>query len=331
MFSVVIPLFEKRGYIQRALDSVFAQSIEWTAVPEIIVVNDGSTDGGDAVARAQSDPRVRSIDQPNRGVSAARNTGIAAASQPFIAFLDADDRWRPEFLARMRDLIAAWPGAAIYGSGFETIQKGRDVSRHAVFSREIAGGSPTGGPVDSFTARARDTVFNSSSIVVPKAAAMAVGGFPEGVKHGEDLMFWDRLALHGPVILTPEPLAEYDTSVPGQATEFWKRDYKQRFEILEYHRFLAEELRRAGPSSPPASFVRHARTHLRTAVLQRFYWGKFDAVDRLWRELGLEGLGLGPVAATAAWVARQRMVQLFASASLAAVRSVRSVIRGAGV
>ena len=160
---------------------------------------------------------------------------------------------------------------------------------------------------------------------------MAIGGFPEGVKHGEDLMFWDRLALRGPVVLTPEPLAEYDTSVPGQATEFWKRDYKQRFEILEYHRFLADALRREGPGSPPASFVRHGRTHLRTAVLQRFYWGKFDAVDRLWRELGLEGLGLGAVAATAAWAARQRMVQPFVSASLAAVRSVRSVIRGGGV
>ncbi|MFM7108186.1 MAG: glycosyltransferase [Planctomycetaceae bacterium] len=78
MFSVVIALYQKRGYIQRALDSVYAQSIEPAAVPEIIVVNDGSSDGGDAVARSQADPRVWVIDQPNRGVGVARNAGIAA-------------------------------------------------------------------------------------------------------------------------------------------------------------------------------------------------------------------------------------------------------------
>ncbi|MFM9058244.1 MAG: glycosyltransferase family 2 protein [Planctomycetaceae bacterium] len=330
MFTVVIPLFEKRAYLQRALDSVYAQAIEPAVVPEIVVVNDGSTDGGDAVARAQADPRVRVIDQPNRGVSAARNAGIAAAGQPFVAFLDADDRWRPEFLARMRDLIARHPGGALYGSGFVTLRDGREASRHGALPREIGGDPTCGGPVDSFASRARDTVFNSSSIVVPKAAALEVGGFPDGVAHGEDHMFWDRLALHGPVVLSPEPLAEYDTSVPGQAIEFWNGDYRRRFEILAHHRFLADELRRRATSGAgPASFIGHARRHLRTAVLQRFYWGNFVAVDRLWRELRLDGLGLGAAAAMAAWVARRRVVQPLAGAALGVIRGVRSFTRPA--
>jgi glycosyltransferase involved in cell wall biosynthesis len=329
MFSVVIPLFEKRDYIQRALDSVYAQTIDAGAVPEIIVVNDGSTDGGDAVPRSQADPRVRVIDQPNRGVSAARNAGIAAAHQPFVAFLDADDRWRPGFLTRMRDLIAAHPAATLYGAGFVTMRDGREVSRHAALPSEIEGGSAVGGPVDSFAVRRRDQVFNSSSIVVPKEAALAVGGFPEGSSHGEDLMVWDRLALRGAVVLAPEPLAEYDTSVPGQATEYWDGAYKQRFDVLAYHRFLADEVRHRATSGGriDASFVAHARRALRTAVLQRLYWSNFAAVDRLWRELRLDDLGLGPAADLAVAIARRPLVQPPAGLALRLARVLRSAAR----
>lgn len=335
MFTVVIPLFEKRDYIQRALDSIYAQSIEREAVPEIVVVNDGSTDGGDAVAKAQADPRVRVIDQPNRGVSAARNAGIAAAGQPFIALLDADDRWRPGFLARMRDLIAAHPGATLYGSGFTTVRGGEPESDHGVRGDEVQGRAErhaghVAGQVDFFRAWRRDHVVHPSGSVVPREAATAVGGFQEGLAYCEDHLFLAKLALTGPVVLTSEPLVEYDVDVPGQAIEFWRGPYQARFDVLDYHRFLAGEVRRrCGGAAHPyaAAFCDYARLQLRTAVLQRLYWGNFAAVDRIWRELGLDGLGLGSSAATAAWVARQRVVQPFAAAALAAVRGVRSTLR----
>ena len=335
MFTVVIPLYQKRGYIQRALDSVYAQSIEREAVPEIVVVNDGSTDGGDAVAKAQADPRVRVIDQPNRGVSAARNAGIAAAGQPFIALLDADDRWRPEFLARMRDLIAAHPGAALYGSGFTTVRGGEPESDHGVRLGEVRGRAErhaghVAGQVDFFRAWCRDHVVHPSGSVVPREAAAAVGGFQEGLAHCEDHLFLTKLALAGPVVLTSEPLVEYDVAVPGQFIEFWRGPYQERFDVLDYHRFLATEVRRrcAETQQPgDAAFCHYARLQLRTAVLQRLYWGNFAAVHRAWRELQLDGLGLGSAAATAAWVARQRVVQPLAAAALTAVRGVRSTLR----
>jgi len=335
MFSVVIPLFQKRGYIQRALDSVYAQSIEREAVTEIVVVNDGSTDGGDVVARAQTDPRVRVLDQPNRGVSAARNAGIAAAGQPFLAFLDADDRWRPTFLARMRDLVTTHPGAMLYGAGYVTMRAGRETTRHGIRPDDLiaAAARPEAdahGPVDFFRAWDRDVVTHSSCIVVPRQAAVDVGGFPEGVTHTEDYLFWAKLAVAGAVVLTSEPLAEYDASVPGQAVEYWTTAYTERFDILEFHRFLAAELRRRGIAAVDPSFAGFARRQLRTAVLQRLYWGNFAAVDRMWRELRLDGLGLGPAAGAAAWMAGRRVVQPAVGLALAAVRGVRTAARRVG-
>jgi glycosyltransferase involved in cell wall biosynthesis len=335
MFSVVIPLFDKRDYFQRALDSVYAQSLDPAAVPEIIVVNDGSTDGGDAVARAQADRRVRVIDQPNRGVSAARNAGIAAAGQPFIAFLDADDRWQPAFLSRMRDLIAKWPGGVLYGSGFTTVRDGRPEQTHGIRAADLEEppadrGGPVAGRVDYFHAARREIVTHPSCMVVPKSAAIGVGGFAEGVTHCEDYLFWTKLALAGPVVLTAEPLAEYDVAVPGQAVEFWTRGYRERFDILEFHRFLAAELGRrtnGGDRAADRSFAAYARGELRTALLQRLYWGNFAAADRLWRELALADLGLGPVAATAAWVSRHPAVHPPAGLALAAVRGLRAAAR----
>jgi glycosyltransferase involved in cell wall biosynthesis len=334
MFSVVIPLFDKGPYVRRAVDSVGAQ----TLLPaEVVVVNDGSRDDGAAVTRAAAGRfpvPLRVIDQPNHGVSAARNAGIAAARQPFVAFLDADDRWRPEFLARMSDLIAAWPGAVLYGSGFVTIRGGQTERRYGIRGADLvapARAAVPGGEVDFFRASRHAIVTNSSSIVVPKTAADAIGGFTVGVTHGEDHLFWAQLALRGPVVLTAEPLTEYDVSVPGQAVEYWSRAYTERFDVLEFHRFLAAELRRriaGGPREADASFVAYARRQLRTAALQRLYWGNFSALDTLFRELQLDGLGLGWPAEWCGWIARHSAARAPVALLMAVARQVRRTLSG---
>jgi glycosyltransferase involved in cell wall biosynthesis len=334
MFSVVIPLFDKGPYVGRAVDSVAAQAV---LPAEVVVVNDGSRDDGAAVARAAAERfpvPLRVIDQPNRGVSAARNAGISAASQPFVAFLDADDRWRPEFLARMRDLIAAWPGAVLYGSGFVTIRDGRPERRYGIRAADLlasAPGGPAAGPVDFFRAWRNAIVTNSSSIVVPRIAADAIGGFAGGVTHGEDHLFWTRLALAGRVVLTAEPLTEYDVSVPGQAVEYWRQAYKERFDVLEFHRFLADELRgriAGGRREADQSFVAFARGELRKAALQRLYWGDFAALATLWRELRLDGVGLGWPADWCGWIARHPAAQPPVAGLMVVARRLRGLVAG---
>lgn len=319
MFTAVIPLFNKAATIQRAIASVLGQ----TSPPaEILVVNDGSTDGGDEIVREHGRARVRVLDQPNRGVSAARNAGLRAATQPFVASLDADDRWRPEFLARIGDLINAYPGGVLYGAGFFTVE-GDAIKRYHGVGRSAADVRPAG-VVDFFVERLRDFVLHTSTTVVRREAALSIGGFPEGVAFAEDHLFWAKLALAGPVVLTPEPLAEYDVAVPGQAVNYWQTTYRERFDVLEYHRFLADELRRRiDEGRDTDSFAVFARQELRTAVLQRMYWGNFAAIDRVWRELDLDRLGLGPLAGACAWAGRHRAVQPVIGPLLTSLRSMR--------
>jgi glycosyltransferase involved in cell wall biosynthesis len=315
MFTVVIPLFNKGPYIERALDSIAGQSCP---ADEIVVVNDGSTDGGDRLVRTRRNPRVLLLDQPNRGVSAARNAGIAAATQPFVAFLDADDRWRPGFLARMRSLVASHPEAVLYGAGFVTVAGDGRHRRHGIAPPV----EPGGRVVDYFAERCRDHVLHMSTTVARRTALDAVGGFPQGVAYCEDEMLWARLALAGRVVLTPEPLAEYDVDVPGQAVEYWSRGYRERLDVLDYHRFLAAEAWRHGGTRP--SLLALARRELTTALVQRVYRGNFPALEQLWNEARLDGLPLGPVAAACGWLVAHPEARAPVASAMSSLRRLRA-------
>ena len=114
--SIVIPLYNKAPYIERALHSIRAQTLSDF---EVIVVDDGSTDDGASIVAAYSDPRVRLIRQSNAGPGPARNAGIAEAKGEFIAFLDADDEWLPTYLEEnVRSLEETGPELAAITSGY---------------------------------------------------------------------------------------------------------------------------------------------------------------------------------------------------------------------
>ena len=102
-FSVVIPLYNKEHYIEATIRSVLNQTCRDF---EVLVVDDGSRDNSLALARKYESDRVRVIAQENQGVSEARNTGIRNAQGEFICFLDADDEWRPDYLATIDDQTA---------------------------------------------------------------------------------------------------------------------------------------------------------------------------------------------------------------------------------
>lgn len=114
--SVIVPTFNCGQFIRQAIDSILDQ----TRPPEqIIVVDDGSTDDTEHVVRSCTDPRVEYIRyEDNQGVSTARNVGLIAARGDFVTFLDADDRWRPTFVERMREMMIANPAAVCAFANF---------------------------------------------------------------------------------------------------------------------------------------------------------------------------------------------------------------------
>jgi glycosyltransferase involved in cell wall biosynthesis len=204
-FSVVIPLYNKALHIERALRSVLAQTCQDF---EIIVVNDGSTDNGGEIVEGIGDARIRLIDQLNQGVSVARNVGIEAARQRYIAFLDADDEWLPEYLWNIRVLINNFPDCGAYASAIKTV---RPHGQMFFPKLDKLPPEPWIGILPNFFELFQDglTAFHPSSIVLPKEVLQEVSGFPVGVVLFEDICCWVNVAIRYPIAFSPKRLTIY--------------------------------------------------------------------------------------------------------------------------
>lgn len=210
--SVVIPLYNKAAYVEEAVSSVLSQT---HSAYEIIVVDDGSTDGGPLLVEAIQSPLIKLIRQANAGVSAARNAGIAAAQGDYIAFLDADDRYLPGFLAAVMALVADYPQATLLGTGhrrFWADGKALIQPRHRSVARR-------GVVPDFYMAWARSSFLFTSSLAVKRTAFDDPAlRFAHGERLGEDLDVWFRLAERFPVAYDPEIQTEYRMGVVDSAT-----------------------------------------------------------------------------------------------------------------
>ena len=199
-FSVVIPLYNKAKEIVHTLEGVASQRY---APMEVIVVDDGSTDGGAELVeqmKAQL-PTLQLIRQANGGVSVARNCGIAHARGNYIALLDADDVWKPEYLERVTGLIERYPGCGMYCMGFEVHRP------EGVFPNET--GMQEGVVANYFRTAMHVNLTQTSSVTIPRAVFEQLGGFPEGMKLGEDQYVWTKIARNYPVCYSPQRYSEF--------------------------------------------------------------------------------------------------------------------------
>lgn len=195
LFSIIIPLYNKEKYVARAIRSVLGQTNQSF---ELIIVDDGSTDKGIEVVKYFSDSRIILIQQPNAGVSAARNRGYTYANYDYIAFLDADDEWKPNFLMTIQALIEDFPLAGLYITSY--IMGCRE---HSIAPRYPH--LPKRGLVDEYLCLVDqyDTIgLISSSSCVPKSVFAQIGGFQEGLHFAEDAFFWLKIALHYDIAFT---------------------------------------------------------------------------------------------------------------------------------
>ncbi|HSW02336.1 MAG TPA: glycosyltransferase family A protein [Sedimentisphaerales bacterium] len=206
--SVIIPLYNKGRYIERALRSVLSQTHRDL---EIVVVDDGSTDDSAEVVRRCDDNRLRLVRQANRGPGAARNRGLKESKSPLVAFLDADDEWLPAYLERTIDVLDKYPQCAAAASTYFLGTDKADVG--PVFrQRGIQDGLWN---VDSCrnAEELRSAIYavNSSTTTIRRSVVEQYGGFYEKdhCTLGEDYYLWVQVLFGHSVYRILEPLVWY--------------------------------------------------------------------------------------------------------------------------
>lgn len=250
--SVVIPAYNNERRLSRAIDSVLAQS---RPAKEIIVVDDGSTDGTSQAAAAYGS-QIRYIRQNNAGPSAARNTGIRAAGGDWIAFLDADDEWLPEKLALQTEHLGRhsylqWTAGnyieCLCQSGRQSPALTESKCRKMLGGREISD--------DYLRTYAKGLTGHTDTMLIRRDLLEKAGGFRLEQKRFNDLDLWLRIAYLEPTIgYLARPLAIYHLEA-GEHVSVRYQNPQVCLELIERHRQLAAEFGRQDAFEPLAVFL----------------------------------------------------------------------------
>ena len=296
MFSVIIPLYNKAPYIERAIQSVLSQTFQEF---ELIVVDDGSTDNPFvqlsvssqqlSVDAPENFKMMRVIQQQNQGVSTARNNGVKLAKYDYIAFLDADDSWEPTYLEEMNDLIAAYPNAGIYGSSYFIVKN---------FKKRIA---PIGveknfdrGLINYCQVYSKTLCMPlwTGATIIRKSIFDLENGFNPRLKLGEDFDLWIRVATKYPVVFLNRPLANYHQDVDLSNRAIGERLYKLQEHMLftDYDElknnpdfvYLFERLALYGLL--PYYLKGRNKKEIK-AILSQIHWGRHELKHRLYYRL----------------------------------------------
>lgn len=227
MISVIIPAYNGELFIERCLESVFWQSYSNI---EVIVINDGSTDNTETILNKYAE-RIRYVYHSNRGPSAARNQGLKLAEGEFVAFLDADDYWHPEFLQRCLDFLERYPEADAVSTGQRIIDwRGKIIINPPCIknSKEQCQAQIIS---DFFAFWGHQNHLRTGTCLLRRQFVERAGYFREDLRLAEDLEYWGFLACFGTWGFIPEILwvgdsARY-TGVSG-----WLKKLKTRSNVV---------------------------------------------------------------------------------------------------
>lgn len=224
LVSIIIPCYNHSHFLPNAINSILAQTlVDW----EAIIINDGSTDATHEVATRFTDPRIRYIYQENRGLSAARNTGIQAARGTLLAFLDADDEWEVDFL---KHCVTALEENETLGFVY-TQNRYIDADGHLL--PQIGGEALCD---EHFRMRLLEGGFFPIHAALLRRCAIETveGGFDDSLSSVEDWDLWLRISRHFPVRGIAKPLARYRV-YPGSMSTDAERMHQNRMAVLAKH------------------------------------------------------------------------------------------------
>ena len=214
--SVIIPTYNRRDMVLRALDSVLQQT---RRANEVIVIDDGSDDGT-AAAIGTRFPNVILVSQSNRGVSAARNAGIRLASSTWVALLDSDDSWHKQKLEKQLQLAARLPEAQLVHCDENWIRHGKPLNQKAYHKK-------SGG--DIFAPSLERCLISPSAALVKRELLLDIGLFDEALPACEDYDLWLRICANHEVAFVADKLVTKYGGHPDQLSKsIWGLD---RFRI----------------------------------------------------------------------------------------------------
>jgi len=252
--SVIIPTYNRRELVQEAIDSVLAQT--YTDY-EIIVVDDGSTDGTREALQERYGDRIRYVWQENQGESAARNRGIEMARGEYIAFLDSDDVWLPEKLSKQVNLLDYSPEVGLVCCYEHKVNES---------GKPLPGLEKDCQNITFQNLCLRNLVGSTSTVVIRKQILTQVGEFDDSIRYGEDWDLWLRVVLVSRIKCITEPLVRVRLHQGGQWWFLKPETINQ--ELKEHLRFLRRAIDELPEKSAETSTLRDealAEEHARAA------------------------------------------------------------------
>jgi glycosyltransferase involved in cell wall biosynthesis len=201
-FSIVIPLYNKENYILETLSSVFSQEYPHY---EVIVVDDGSTDKSLELVRSLNNHDINIIcHDKNKGLSAARNSGIKEAKNPYITFLDADDYWHSDYLTNIKSLIIQHPSEQIFGTSYQEDYNGKTYFKR---NKLITSARKNISIIDDFfSMNLSKLIITQSSLTIHKDVFSKIGLYNSKITFAEDIEFYIRCFSEYSLVYIDTPL-----------------------------------------------------------------------------------------------------------------------------
>ena len=220
LFSIVVPAYNAEKFLLRCVNSVLGQTCRNF---ELILVNDGSCDETENVARSVEDERVRVISQKNQGVSVARNTGIMASRGDYVCFLDADDEYLPNHLEVLEETIRTYEDKGFFVTNFCTIRLDGTIVGEWSCGTAVYKANP----MEDFIRNAE--VVWTGCVCIRRDLFDLYGMFEPGVPMGEDRDMWIRVFSHTGAVFCGKTTVKRNRD-GSEATKFYTR--REKADIL---------------------------------------------------------------------------------------------------